>query len=213
MKSRLAFASLLLVALVSGCQTTSIRSAWFDTDFAGPPFRKVIVVGNIDTVTDARLFEDAFVARLRAAGVEAVAGHGAIPDVERAPDLVFEAAVVNSGAQGLLLVRLLGVDVRTQVSTTMVPSGMNWGRGPWGSSWAGSPGPGPGPGRTMVPVQQVRQYELATVETKLFDVKTRQLVWAATTSTFNPRSVATETPAFADLIIGQLSDRGVIPAK
>ena len=143
MKSRLAFASLLLVALVSGCQTTSIRSAWFDTDFAGPPFRKVIVVGNIDTVTDARLFEDAFVARLRAAGVEAVAGHGAIPDVERAPDLVFEAAVVNSGAQGLLLVRLLGVDVRTQVSTTMVPSGMNWGRGPWGSSWAGQPRPRP----------------------------------------------------------------------
>ncbi len=98
MKSRLAFAALLLVALVSGCQTASIQSEWFDTDFAGSPFRKVIVVGNIDTVTDARLFEDVFVARLRAAGVEAVAGHAAIPDVDRAPDLVFETGVVNNGA-------------------------------------------------------------------------------------------------------------------
>ena len=65
----------------------------------------------------------------------------------------------------------------------------------------------------MVPVQQVSQYDLATVETKLFDVQTRNLVWAATTSTFNPRSVARETPAFADLIIGQLADRGIIAAK
>jgi len=62
-------------------------------------------------------------------------------------------------------------------------------------------------------VQEVRQYDIATVETKLFDVKTKQLVWAATTSTFNPRSVARESPAFADLIIGQLASRGIIAAK
>jgi hypothetical protein len=62
-------------------------------------------------------------------------------------------------------------------------------------------------------VPQVRQYELAAVETKLYDVKTRQLVWAATTSTFNPVSLARETPAFAELIIGQLAARGVIERK
>jgi hypothetical protein len=62
-------------------------------------------------------------------------------------------------------------------------------------------------------VQQVSQYDLATVETKLFDVPTKNLVWAATTSTFNPRSVARETPGFADLIIGQLADRGVITVR
>jgi hypothetical protein len=65
----------------------------------------------------------------------------------------------------------------------------------------------------MVPVQEIRQYDLATVETKLFDVKTKQLVWAATTSTFSPGSVARETPGFADLIIGQLSERGIIARK
>jgi len=51
------------------------------------------------------------------------------------------------------------------------------------------------------------------VETKLFDVKTKQLVWAATTTTFNPRSVARETPGFADLIIGQLAQRDIISIK
>ena len=194
---------LALAALVSGCQSTSIRSAWFDTDFAGPPFRKVMVVGDIGTTAGGRTFEDDFAAKLRAAGVDAIASHTVKLDDPNVTEASFVAAVAGSGAQGLLLVRLLGVDTRTQVTTTMVPGGMAWGRSPWG---------GPA-SRSMVAVPQVRQYELAAVETKLYDVKTRQLVWAATTSTFNPGSLARETPAFAELIIGQLAARGVIERK
>ena len=194
---------LALAALVSGCQSTSIRSAWFDTDFAGPPFRKVMVVGDVGTTAGARTFEDDFAAKLRAAGVDAIASHTVKLEDPNVTEASFVAAVTGSGAQGLLLVRLLGVDTRTQVTTTMVPGGMAWGRSPWG---------GPA-SRSMVAVPQVRQYELAAVETKLYDVKTRQLVWAATTSTFNPGSLARETPAFAELIIGQLAARGVIERK
>ncbi len=203
MKFRSLSVLLALAALVSGCQSTSIRSAWFDTDFAGPPFRKVMVVGDVGTTAGARTFEDDFAAKLRAAGVEAIASHTVKLDDPDVTEAAFVAAVANSGAQGLLLVRLLGVDTRTQVTTTMVPGGMAWGRSPWG---------GPA-SRTMVAVPQVRQYELAAVETKLYDVKSRQLVWAATTSTFNPGSLARETPAFAELIIGQLAARGVIERK
>lgn len=122
--------------------------------------------------------------------------------VSAASDAAFADALTGSGAQGLLLVRLLGVDTRTQVSTTMVQVGMGWGRGPWSLA----------PMRQMVPVQQVRQSELATVKTKVFDVQTRQLIWAVTTSTFNPRPIARETPAFTDLIVDQLKDRGIIAA-
>jgi hypothetical protein len=192
---------LALVGLVSACQSTSIRSAWFDTDFVGPPFRKIIVVGSINSATDGRVFEDAFAARLRAAGVEGIPGYTVIADDARGADAPFAAAVTNSGAQGLLLVRLLGVDTRTQVSTTMVRGGAGWGQGPWGST------------RTLVPVQRVSSYDLATVEAKLFDVQTRAVVWSATTRTLNPGSVESETPAFADLIIGQLADRGIISSK
>ena len=203
MRFRSLYVLLALAALVSGCQSTSIRSAWFDTDFAGPPFRKVMVVGDIGTTAGARTFEDDFAARLRAAGVEAIAGHTVKLDDPDVTEASFVAAVANSGAQGLLLVRLLGVDTRTQVSTTMVPGGMAWGRGPWGGMHT----------RTTFPVQQVSQYDLAAVETKLFDVQGKQLIWAGTTSTLNPRSVARETPGFADLIIGQLTSRGIIQGK
>ena len=204
MTLRLKFALIALVALVSGCQSTSLRSAWFDTDFTGPPLRKIVVSASIGSTADSRGFEDSFADKLRAVGVEAVAGHTIRLDDAELPDASFDAAVVNTGAQGLLLVRLLGVDTRTQVSTTMVHGGAAWGRGQWGNM-----------SRTtvVVPVQQVSQYDLATVEAKLFDVRTRQLVWAATTTTFNPRSVARETPAFAGLVIGQLQGRDIISTK
>lgn len=204
MRLRSLLLPLALLTFVAGCQSTSIRSAWYDTNFRGGPMRKIVVVGSVDSVADGRVFEDLFAEKLRAAGVDGVAGHTVIADDVRAGDAEFAAAVAKSGAQGLLLVRLLRVDTRTQVSTTMVPGGMGWG---WGGGW-GSPW-----GRTMVPVQQVSQYDLATVESKLFDVQTKQLVWAATSTTLNPTSVARETPGFAEVIIGQLAQRGIIQGR
>jgi hypothetical protein len=208
MTIRSLFLTFALVALVAGCQSTSIQSAWYDTNFRGGPMRKIVVVGSVDTVSDGRVFEDIFAARLGAAGVEGIAGYTVIADELRAAEAPFGAAVAKTGADGLLLIRLLRVDTRTQVSTTMVAGGMGWG---WGGGWGGGWGSPFGP--TMVPVQQVSQYDLATVESKLFDVQTKQLVWAATTTTFNPTSVARETPGFADVIIGQLVQRGIIKGK
>lgn len=198
------FAATLLIAL-AGCQNTSIRSAWFDTDFAGPPMRKIVVYADLGTIAQSRVFEDTFVAQLRATGVEAVAGHATLGLDDATPDNRFAAAITGTQAQGLLLVRLLGVDTRTQVRTTMAPGGMAWGRDPWGrDQW----------GRTR-PAQQVTvtQSDFANVEAKLFEVESRSLVWAATTSTFNPRSVERETPGFADVILAELVARGIIARK
>ena len=210
LRSKFAWIAIALTALVAGCETTSVRSAWFDTEFAGPPLRKIVVLGGGISTAESRVFEDMFVEKLRASGIDAVAGHTAgLDDANLGSNEAFVAAVTKTGAQGLLLVRLLGVDTRTQVSTTMVHGGMGWGRDPWGSPWGSSWGAT----RMMVPVQQVTQYDTATVETKLFQVQTKQLIWASTTSTVNPRTVARETPAFAERIIGELASRKVIERK
>jgi hypothetical protein len=191
--------------LLAACQSTTINSAWFDPNFKGPAMKKIVVVGAGTNLSNRRVFEDIFAQKLRDAGVEGVAGWTVIADEARAAQGQFTDAVARSGAQGLLVVRLLGVDTRTQVTTTMSPAGaMMWGSGPWGPGWGGAFGP------AMVPVTEVSQYDLATVETTLFDTTTRSVVWSANTQTLNPRTVDREAPGFADLIIGQLTARGVI---
>jgi hypothetical protein len=192
----------LAALIVAACQSTSIKSAWFDPSYSGGTMKKIVVIGVGGNVTNRRVFEDIFAQKLRASGVDGVAGYTVIPDDARAAEAPFSSAVERSGAQGALMVRLLGVDTKTQVYTTMVSGvgGFGPGWGPYGGMY----------GPSWYPVTEVNQYDIATVETSLFDVKTRRLVWAATTETFNPNSVAQETPGYADLIIKQLAARGII---
>lgn len=199
------FSLLLVTLLLAACQTTSINSAWFDPNFTGGPMKKIAVVAAGTNLSNRRVFEDIFAEKLRVAGVDGVAGWTVIADEARAAESPFTAAVTKTGAQGLLVVRLLGVDTRTQVSTTMVPTGPMWGGSRWGGGWGGGAF-----GPSMVPVSEIQQYDLAMVETTLYDVATGRVVWAATTQTLNPTSVQREAPGFADIIIGQLSARGLI---
>ncbi|MCC6194542.1 MAG: hypothetical protein IT518_08765 [Burkholderiales bacterium] len=197
-------AALAATVLLTACQTTSIQSAWFDTSFKGGPFTKIVVIASDGTTADSRVFEDVFVQKLQAAGVQAVPGYTTVPPDARRQESVFAAAVGATGADGAIIVRLLRVDTRTQVSTMMMPGPMI---GPWGGFY----GPGFYAGG-FYPVPDVTQYDVASVETNVYAVKTRSLVWAATTQTVNPRTVAQEAPAYADLIIAQLRARGLLPA-
>jgi hypothetical protein len=192
-----ALAVIALALAVAACASTTIRAAWYDSSYAGGPFRKIVVVGSHANIAVRRSFEDIFVDRLRAAGVDAKAGYLVLPPNAAPGDTVWNAAVEASGADGLLAVRLLGVDTKTEVYTTMTPGPMMWG---YGGFW--------GPG--MVAVPQVVQYDVATVETTLWQVRTKSVVWSASTDTFNPASVQQEAPGFANLIIGQLAARGLI---
>ena len=194
-------AALFVVAMIAGCASTSIRSAWFDPSYRGGSFKRILVAGISGALADRRVFEDIFTQKLKAAGADGLPGYQFAPEDARGSEASWSAAVAKSGADGLLLVQVLGVDTRTQVSTVMVPASP-WGFGAYGGWW-GPP--------AMVAVPDVQQYDVAIVETRLFDVATKRLVWAGTTETFNPKTVAAETPGFADVIIGQLAARGLVP--
>ena len=194
--------SLLLVTLtLTACQTTSLQSAWFDPNFTGGPMHRIAIVAVGVNFANRRVTEDIFAQRLRGLGVDGAAGWTVIPDEARDSQAPFTEAVTKSGAQGLLMVRLLGVDTRTQVTTTMVATtGPMWGGPAWGGGW----------GTTMVPVSQVSQYNLAMVETTLYEVATGRVVWSGITQTLNPSDFQRDAAGFADVIIGQLRARGLI---
>jgi len=191
-----------VAALLSACQSTSIQSAWFDSSYTAGPFRKIVVIASDGTTADSRVFEDIFVAKLQAAGVQAVPGYTTIPADARRAEAPFSAAVAATGADGVILVRLLRVDTKTQVSTVMMPGPMV---GPWGGFY------GPWMAGGFYPVPDVTQYQVASVETNVYAVATKTLVWAATTQTMNPTTVAQEAPNYADIIITQLRARGLVP--
>lgn len=188
--------------VVAGCASTSIRDAWFDPGFTGGPFRSIFVLGVLpDEGGERRIFEDIMSEKLRETGIDAVQAYRFLPDGGRAPEAALDAAVARSGADGLLMTRLRGVRTQTEVTTTMMTGPAMGGFG-WYSGYT-----------AWFPVQEIRQFDIATVESSLFDVKTRKLVWTAVTETFSPRSVRQEAPGFADVIIRSLTERGLLPRK
>jgi hypothetical protein len=195
--------ALLAVLVVAGCATTTLQSTWSDPAFTGGPFKKLFVMGlSARNVTARRVFEDIMVSKLQAAGVEAVPAYQFLNEDGPAGEQSLQAAVAQSGADAVMMERLLGVDTRTNYSTMMVPGpalgpGMGW-YGPY-SGWYAVP--------------QVSQYQIAMAETTLYDAKSRQLVWTATSQTFNPTSVQQEAPGLADAVIGGLRQRGLIAGK
>lgn len=204
---------LVTALLLAGCASTTLQSAWFDSDFKGPPFKRVLVVGVTGNFTDRRVFDDTFAQLLTNAGTQGIPGFQFVDNAGSTDNAAFDAGVAKSGADAVLLVRLLGVDTRTQVTTTMVPA---MGGGPFAGPFGGPfGGPSMSPwGPVWYAVPQVQQFQLANVEATLFEAVSHRPVWSATTQTFNPTTVAQETPGFARLVIGQLQARGLIaPSK
>ena len=187
-----------VVVLVAACASTTLRDAWMDPDYRGEPFRKMLVVAVHRNATERRVFEDIFSREVERTGALAIPGWRSIPQNTKIEEQAWNAAVEASGADALLLVRLVRVDTRTSVTTSVVPGAPVFGYG-WGyyNAW--------------VAVPEVRQYDVATVETRLFDVRSRKLVWSGITETFQPTSIAQETPGFAHVVLTELARRHLVP--
>lgn len=186
---------------LAACASTSIRDSWVDPQHRGPAYRKVVVLGVSSELTDRRVFEDVMAERIAATGATAVQAYRYLPDAGKAPEPELDRAVQASGAEALLMSRIINVDHRTSVSTMMVPAGPAYGRMGWYGWYAG-----------WYPVTQVQQYDVAVVETTLFDAPSKRVVWTGVTETYAPRSVKQDAPGFADVIVRDLSARGLLSA-
>ena len=193
---------LAVLVFVAGCASTTLQSEWRDPAYSAGPFRKIFVIGlSARDVTARRVFEDVMVSRLIAAGVQAVPAWQYVNGEGQAPEGVNSGAVESTGADAVLMARLVAIDKQISVNPVMVPGPAYGWYGPyagWYSGWYAYP--------------SVQQYDVVYVETTLFDTKTKRLVWSGTSRTVDPASVQQEAPGFADTIIGALQKAGLLPA-
>jgi hypothetical protein len=185
-----------LTLLLAGCASTRITDSWSDPAFTGGPFKRVMVLAVTRNGSARRTFEDIFAAKLRATGIEAVPGYQQVPEDGPVNEERMNAAVRAAGADALLMVRLLRVDRQSRVTTMYSPMTFPTYYGFY-SAWVAYP--------------EVYQYDIATAEVNLFDVKSNHLVWGGTTETFDPTSVSRESAGFANVIINALAKRGLVP--
>lgn len=157
------------------------------------------MVGVSDQPALRRTFEDQFVKDLKAVGVDAVASYNFIPEGGRAEEARVDQAVKDAGADGVLITRLVRVDVNTQVTPTYRPMmGMGY-YGGYAGAYGGFYDP-----------PMVTQTDTLVLETNLYGVDEAHLLWSGTTQTFEPTNLNQEMPGFTKVIIGALQKRKLI---
>jgi hypothetical protein len=183
------------ISVLAGCASTTLQSTWMDPGYRGGPFKRFLVVGlSARDVTARRVLEDVVVHKLKAGGVEALPGWQFLASNGPADEAAFTAAVAKSGADAMLMVRLIAVETQT---TVWPPMGPRFGWYGYYSGWYAYP--------------EVTQSQIAVVETTLFDVRSQRVVWSATSETINPTNVQKDAPVFADVILGALRKDGFLP--
>ncbi len=193
MKTRVRAAILMggLALLVSACASTTLDMTWRDPTYAGRPFAKVLVVGATDNADNRRIFEDILVGELRGRGVEAVASYTLIPneaDVKR--DNVV-AAVKTSGADSVLSTRLVGFE--TKATQVPLQSGTDAAMDMYRYY---SP---------MEPQATIQQnYQVANLESNLFDASTGKMVWWGRSQAFPTTDVGRVARELGRNVIGAL---------
>jgi hypothetical protein len=208
--ARMLTALTVLVFLV-GCSSTSLVGSWRDPRFQGPPIRKVLVIGINEDRNARRIFEDEFARQLAARGVEAVASYTLIPQDGQVPEAVVAAAVRESGAEGILMTRVVTSTTETAVmpgrtQTTVSPAlgrGSPTGFHPtfyghYSSVWT-----------TYTP-PTVTQFTVWTLETDLWSVSREQPIWSGVTRSTEGSNINRDIGDLVEVIANALAGEKLI---
>ena len=104
----------LVIALAfgsAGCgSSTQIVNQWGDPDYVSPRFNRILVIGVSKQLSIRRTFEDVFVARLKAEGIDAVPSYRYIPEDGQVDEARLQEAVKRANADAAIVTRLVRVE-------------------------------------------------------------------------------------------------------
>jgi hypothetical protein len=199
----------MTIAVVAGisCATkTELSGIWKSDSSAIRPVDQMLVIGIAESDIKRRSFEDGFAAALEEYGVDAVPSYRILPNPERLSKESIQQAIRGRGFQGVVATRLVHVDEQEKYvppQTYVTPS--YHGRGLYGYY-----------GRSYEVVHQPGYTVSTTIvrlETHLYDAASAELVWAAHSDTFNPRSIDDGVESVAKKLSKRLAADGFAPGK
>lgn len=170
-------ATFVIAAILGGCASTQIVSAWKDEDLASVPFRKVLVVFQHADPQLRRTLERRMAADIpNSVPAHALFSDEDVRDIERVKD-----RVRAEGFDSAVIMRIVSVDREVRYMPGRiyhVPAYYHDFWGYWGYGW-----------RSVYEPGYYRNDRIVNIATNVYSVAADKLVWASQSETFNPRSL------------------------
>jgi hypothetical protein len=199
----------ITIAYVAGisCATkTELSGVWKSDSPATRPMNQMLVIGIAESDIKRRNFEDGFAAALGEQGIDAVSSYSILPNPERLSKDSIQRAIRGRGFQGVVATRLVQIDEHEKyVPPKTYVSPNYYGRGLYGYY-----------GRSYDVVHQPGYTVSTTIvrlETHLYDASSAELVWAAHSDTFNPKSIDDGIESVTEKLSKRLAADGFAPEK
>jgi hypothetical protein len=206
-------AILALVVLLAACGSTreftpggaslstQVQDTWKDPKYAAAPMSRIFVISLMKVEPGGRsAVEDAIVARLASAGVDAVPSHRVMSNDAEKPGPSLEEAIAASGAQGVLMVDVKSIgsliaNVGTTVNSIM-PDTM--------ASYNYLKGQNE---------QQPGDYKVAHIVSEVYLPSMGRQVWTAYTNTYDASNLARNLPDYARKLVDVMAKDRIIAAR
>jgi hypothetical protein len=199
---------LVFALAVAGCASvdnrTRVAQTWKDPAWSGGPIRKFFVISLMETQLGGRAaVEDAIVARLKAAGVDAVASHVALAPDDAHPEPQLIDAIRASGADAVMLAQIKRVSAyepymmnMTQSATTADPE--------YGGYYDLFQSQG---------ANMPNDYKIARVDTRVYRVPGGKQIWGAYTDSYDAANFARNVPGYTLALVDVLERDKMISVK
>lgn len=199
--------TLWLVALLCSCASVSMVDTWRNPNLAAPRLQKVLVVSITKRDATRRVFEDMLASELGRHGVEAVPGYTMLAETGSPDWSAVDRAVRSSGAQAVLTVQTTKVEQQTTVQPSTVGTYPGYWYPPAFPAWDL---PGYYGAMGYYGPSYVTTYDVATMQTNLFDAASGKLLWAATLQSSEPENVTAVGRDLAQKVVKSLAKEGLI---
>jgi len=191
--------SIFTVCLLASCNTVKVHS-WMDPQFEGRSIGKTMVLGVAESDSISRQYEALFVESLAEAGTVADSLHALLQKTDPVSEEALVAALQEKGYDSILVTRKLSETERQQTVTTgYYPSHYGNYYGYYSHAYTLS--------FNTATVQSFLEFEL---ETNLYDVKTKKLVWTGRTVVYDDRTDLTNMKGIIKGVVKDLIQKELL---
>ena len=191
---RLAIGALLTITLLGACSATNLKTTWTAPGVREIQFKKVVAFVVAKDEVIRRNGEHELCEQIKS--VPCAPAYAVVADSDRGDVEKLARQVDAAGFDGAVVLRYAGRRTEeTYVPPTPAPLWGYYGYG-WGMAYA--------PGYT-------RQNEVVDVDTAVYRVKDRELLWLGTTESMDPRDVRRTVDEIVPAVAAAMRKEGLIP--
>jgi hypothetical protein len=188
----------VMLALGSCSTGPAIVNEWHNPAYPAGYFRRIMVGGPAGETSVRRNIEDEFLARLRAAGIDALPSYQYIPEDEKIDENNLKQAAQKAGADALLFARTVRVEAKTQGPSYFPYTWLGFFSEHFGISWSGPSG------------ASVYRYNEYTSETTLYDIPKNEVVWTGTIKATEPENARTALKSSVEAVMKALDEKNLV---